>query len=143
MKKNKIIKKLLKLPVLTILLFLLLPGFISAQGLVPCGGTDRPPCELCHFFVLFDKIINFVWFTIVPPVAILMLAIAGVMFFVAAGDPTKLNQAKSIFTSVIMGLIIVYGAWFMINLFFLIIGVADWTGLREGWFKIPFIEACP
>jgi len=108
------------------------------EGFVPCGTKDCP-CQLCDFFVMFDRIVDFVLFKLVPPVATLMLVIGGVMFFAAAGDPGKLSRAKGLLTSVVIGLVIVYGAWLLISAFFMAIGVAEWTGLKEGWFNYP----CP
>jgi len=124
------------------LLFILLVIFLFpltslANGLVPpCGGDGQPPCTLCHLFQMFKNIVDFVLFSIVPPVAVLMLVIGGFMFFFAGGNPGNLSRAKSIITSVVIGLIIVYTAWLIVNTFFAVIGVADWTGLRGGWFKI-------
>lgn len=129
-----------------LLLFLVLTQlflpFPSYSGLVPCGlseddpdqpGDQTVPCTFCHFFKLFENIVDFVLFKIVPPLAMLMLAIGGAMFIIAGGDPRKIGQARSILTAVVLGLFIVYGAWLLINLFFSAIGVADWTGLTTGW----------
>lgn len=110
-------------------------GLADAQGaLVPCGW-EGTPCTFCHFFELFANIVNFVLFKFVPPLAVLMLTIGGAMFFLASGDPGKLQQAKGILTSVAIGLIFIYAAWLLVNLFFMTIGVAEWTGLAGGWFK--------
>ena len=125
--------------ILAVLFFYLMPGQAQAQGLVPCGGPGQDPCYLWNFFVLFDNIIKFVLFKIVPPIAALMLVIGGVLFFAAVDDPAKIDQAKKLFTSVAIGLVIVYGAWLLVSLFFSIIGVMEWTKLEEGWFKIK----CP
>ena len=85
---------------------------------------------------MFESIVDFVMFTLVPIVAVLMIVIGGVMFFLATGNPGALSQAKSVITSTILGLIIVYGAWIIVNMFFAVIGVAIWTGLTTGWFTI-------
>lgn len=118
---------------------LLFPLASLAAGLVPCGGDGELPCQLCHFFVIFDRIVDFIMFTLVPVVAVLMLVIGGVMFFLATGNPGALSQAKSVITATILGLIIVYAAWIIVNTFLVIVGVADWTGLATGWFSID----CP
>ena len=115
-------------------------SFIAVQadeGLVPCGGEGQPSCQLCHVFIMFDRIVDFVMLTLVPPLAALMLVISGVMFFTAAGDPSGLGKARSVLTSVVFGLVIVYGSWLIINSFFLVIGVSQWTGLEKGWFSYP------
>jgi len=155
-------KRLILIIFLFILFFSLIPAQTQA-GLVPCGAAeDDPntrdidesqPCQLCHFFVMFERIIRFLLFDIVPPLAILMIVIGGVMFMFAhfgggeilpggvKGGPTLLGQAKRLMSSVIISLIIIYGAWVIINTFFQIIGVATWEGwsLKEGWWKIE----CP
>lgn len=124
----------------------------DAEGKIICK-TFGKPCQLCHFFVLFDNIIDFLLFKIVPPLAILMIVIAGVMFIFAyfggpemlpgeaKGGPALLGQAKKLLTSVVIGLIIVYAAWLIVNLFFQIIGISTATDnpfreLPQNWWKI-------
>ena len=110
------------------------------EGLVPCG-TPSCPCKLCDFFVMINRIINFVLFRIVPVLAALMIAIGGFMYIAAytgmAGEgPEMLSRAKKVFFTVAIGLLIAYGAWLIVNTFMWFIGVASWTGLREGWWRI-------
>ncbi len=109
-------------------------------GLVPCGGIGCP-CTLCHFTIMFRNIIDFVVFRIVPLLAVLLVMIGGFMYIIAFINPSEggseaLNRAKSLFKSVVVGLFIIYGAWLIINLFFMVIGVNSWTGLEGGWWKI-------
>lgn len=107
------------------------------EGLVPCG-TEGCPCELCDFFVMFERIVNFILFEIVPVLAVLMIAIGGFMLLFAhsGGGSEMVSRAKKLFTSVAIGLLLIYGAWVIVNTFFGIIGVASWTGLKNGWWKI-------
>lgn len=151
---------------------------VCYEGLVPCGSViniynpatgagyengrcvgamwpiqyeqnpDLVRCQLCHFFVMLDGIFDFVIFTLVPIVAVLMLVIGGLMFIAhqfggaellpggTRGGPAFLNQAKKLITSVVIGLIIIFASWVIISAFFAIIGVANWTGLQQGWFTI-------
>lgn len=123
----------------------------TSSGLVPCGGTGQPKCELCHFFVLFKNVVDFLLTRVVPSVAALMLAIGGFMYVFAylspsealpgggKGGPALLTQAKRLITSVILGLLIIFAAWVIVNAFFQMIGVQSWTGLQSGWWKID----CP
>ena len=121
---------------------------VTYEGLVPCGvgktvyvnGTPRVdiPCQFCHFFIMIDGILDFIITTIVPIIAVLMIVIGGIMFFAAAGNPASLASAKKLLTSVIIGLVIIYGAWILVNTFFLVIGVAETdfgTGIKN-WFQI-------
>ena len=108
------------------------------QGLVPCG-TPCCPCQLCHLFVLLDSIVDFVLFKIILPLATLLLVIGGILFIFNAENPENVTKGKAILTSTVIGLIIIFAAWLIINSFVMLIGVSEWTGLREGWFQIE----CP
>jgi len=155
-------KKTTLIILISIFLFLNVQ-FVQAQcpaGLVPCARDcdspdtpwdDSQRCTLCHFFVMFDQIVDFIMLTLVPIVAVLMIVIAGAMFMIhqiggaevfptgTRGGPALISQAKRLLTSVVTGLIIVYAAWIIVNTFLVIIGVAGWTGLATGWFSI----SCP
>lgn len=119
---------------------LFFPLISLAAGLVPCGGPGESPCQLCHLFVLLNNVLNFLIKKITFPIAVLMLVIAGLMYlgaifeFLPGGFET-LSHAKKVLTSVVIGLGIIFFAWIFLNLFFMVIGVAEWTGLRN-WFRI-------
>ncbi len=121
-------------------------------GLVPCGlsvddpdqpGDQTVPCQLCHFFVMLDRWIDTLLKYIVPSLAALMIAIGGGMYIISRGNPEMLGQAKKLFTTVVIGLVIIYGAFLIIGLFLKTIGLADWTydiyhnWWEEGFFEIP------
>ena len=126
--------------------FLLVAHYVSAAGLVPCGGQGEPPCQFCHIFVMLNKIANFVLIKFIPPIATLMLVIGGAMFLTSAGNPSQADQGRKIMTSVIIGLVAIYGAWLIVGLFFQSIGLAAWTtNIYKNWwtqgvFQIP---GCP
>lgn len=112
------------------LILLFLPfiqvGAADLLPLVQCGGLGESACQLCDFFEMLDRIIRFILFDIVPPVAALMIAVGGFMLIYAyagGGGPETISKAKSAFKAVIIGLLIVYGAWLVIDLFFSIISV--------------------
>lgn len=136
--------------VFSVLLFLLGAGDIASArsscpvgGLVPCGGPNCP-CRLCDLFVMASRIVNDILFKIVPALAALMIAIGGLLYVTAfmgiGGEkgkgPEGLSKAKKLIMSVIIGLVIVYGAWLLVNTFFWAIGVQGWTGLQHGWWQI-------
>jgi len=138
---------------------------VTYEGLVPCGKcvnitpaviankTDKEqcgategqptnikyfPCQFCHFFVMFKAIIDFV-LQLVMAIAVLMLVIGGVMFFTAMGNPEKLGTAKNLITSVVWGVVIIFGAWIVINTIFTFIGLSDFALQFTGpgkWFTI-------
>ncbi|MFH1451322.1 MAG: hypothetical protein ABIF89_01805 [bacterium] len=106
------------------------------EGLVPCG-TEGCPCTFCHFFVLFQRVINFIAGASLI-VAVIFFAIAGVYFITAAGSPQSIKTGQNIIKSTAIGIAIILGSWLITNMLLTGIGVADWTGLEE-WFKI----SCP
>jgi len=122
---------------------------VTYDGLVPCGkivdigggATTTIACQFCHFFVMLDAILDFVILNLIFPIAVLMLVIGGLMYVGAIfelmpGGFQTLTQAKQIFSSVAIGLLIILSAWLLINLFFQLIGVASWTGLTQNWWRI-------
>jgi len=126
------------LVIITLISLFLIPNLVVAN-LVPCGGPYEPPCRFCHLFVMLDEIIDFALLYIVFPLATLLIVFSGGTYMFSSGDEKKINEAKSILTSTIVGLIIIFSSWILVNTFMSWIGVAEWTGIREGWFKIP----CP
>jgi hypothetical protein len=121
---------------------------VTYEGLVPCGkkvmvyGVEvEIPCQLCHFFVMIKNVLDFL---LLPPtgvvflVGVLMLVVAGLMFVfgnvMTPGDPKVFTDSRRIMSAAIVGLLIIFGAWLFVNVFFTIIGVAEWTGLRKGVF---------
>jgi hypothetical protein len=65
----------------------------------------------------------------------LLIAIGGFLFVLGAEDPQHIEKAKSIFKSVAIGLFLIFSAWLIVNLFLTLVGVAEWTGLKN-WFQI-------
>lgn len=122
----------------------ILPSSTQAAGLVPCGGTGEPTCGFCHVFVLFNNIVNFL-FRLVPPVAALMLMFAGVKFFMAVDNPGEVKNAQNVIKSVVIGLIIIYGAWAFVGAFLSAIGLATWTeNMFISWWSQGFFQInCP
>ena len=123
-------------------------------GLVPCGLSEDDPgqpgdqtvsCQLCHLFVMMDNWIDGLLFMVVPPLAVLMIAIGGGMYIISQGNPEMLGRAKKLFTSVVIGLLIIYGAFLIIGTFLWAIGLADWTTqIYQNWWKEGFFEIpCP
>ncbi|MBI4123088.1 MAG: hypothetical protein HY458_01850 [Parcubacteria group bacterium] len=128
------------------LLLLSAAPFALAQGLVPCGydidgdgiyDAKTEGCQFCHIFLLVDRILDFILFTFVPAVAVLMVVVGGAYFLFSQGSPANIQRGRDILKSVMFGLLIVYASWLVINLFFVAIGVQEWTGLGGGIFSIP------
>ena len=129
----------MKKSLIIILPFLLLSfSAVQAAGLVPCGGHGEPSCTFCHFFELINNIVRFVMFNLVPVIAVLMLVFGGVMFLFAGAKPEMLMKAKGIITSTVVGLVIVFGAWVIVNTILTKTGIIDTPSILE-WYNID----CP
>ncbi|MBI2038613.1 MAG: hypothetical protein HYT19_01680 [Candidatus Nealsonbacteria bacterium] len=138
--------RVLKILLLALTVIFLVSNFspVKAAGLVPCGGTGEPVCGFCHIFVLFNNIVNFL-FRLVPPAAAFMLMVAGVKFFMAVDNPGEVKNAQNVIKSVIIGLIIIYGAWALVGAFLSAIGLATWTqNIFSSWWSQGLFQInCP
>jgi len=128
-------------------------SYIHYSGLVPCGkqvwlsdslenqnySAVHMPCQFCHLFVMLSAIISFLLTSLVPILAVILLVAGGIMYYLSLGNPEKLSKANKMLQGTIIGLVIIYGAWMIVGLLLTVIGVADWTGLEDGWYTID----CP
>jgi hypothetical protein len=97
---------------------ILLPFISEAQifgALSPtCAGNFGENCEFCNLVSLAQRIINFsVYMGIV--VGTLMFTYAGVLYVTSAPNPGNIEKAHKIFWNVLIGLIIVLGAWLVVD----------------------------
>ena len=116
-------------------------GIVSAAGLVPCGNAGEPACQLCHLWVMFDGVIKFVLYNLVLPGAVLLFAYAGVKLLLSGGNPTKVGEAKNIFTNTVWGLVIIFCSWLIIGTIINTLGSGSQAFQIIGaWNKYP---SCP
>ena len=115
----------------------------EGEGLVPCG-TPCCPCTLCHFFVLFDRIVDFFIAKLVPITAFIMILVGAFMFMFSMDNPAKVSMGRNIIKSVLIGLVIVYGAYTLVGWFLVSIGLADWVEniYRDWWANGTFTIVC-
>ena len=112
-----------KIFLLFTLLFLAVSPVLG-DGLVPCDGWD---CTSDDLTGMVGSIFDLIAFQIVPALAIIGFVIAGIIMITSGGDPAKFNQGKSAMIAIAVGLIIVYLAWAIVELFIETIGGEDWT----------------
>lgn len=90
-------------------------GYSAANtGLVPCNGVD---CQACSAVKLIQNIINFL-IGISIPIAMVLFAWAGVLYFTSATNVENVSHAKAIFRKVFLGFIVVLGAYLMVETVF-------------------------
>jgi hypothetical protein len=95
------------------LLVVFLPQLVSAQagGLVTCAGPD---CDMCDFVNMINGIVDWL-FGFLVLAAVLALMVAGFKLVVSAGNESAMSNAKSMFTNIIIGFVIVLSAWLIVD----------------------------
>ena len=121
---------------LLIILFIAFPVYagIHTGPIVPCGGTGQADCTLCHLWNLGSNIINFISFNLAIPFATILFVAAGIIFLVSGGNEQKVALAKSIFTNVVIGLLIIFTSWLLIDTLFKTIADGSIVG---AWNSFP------
>jgi hypothetical protein len=80
-----------------------------ASQIVPCGQEGNY-CNLCHLVSLAQNLINIGIFITIA-LSAMTFAVAGLKYMSSGGDTGKATEARKMFTSVVIGLIIILGAW--------------------------------
>lgn len=122
-------------------LILIMPAFSLAinTSLVDCGkgtvdatGKITDACDFYALMALVNRVIHFVLFDMVIPIAAIMFAYAGFLMVTAGGEAAGARtKAKSIFTNVVLGLIIAVAAFLIIRTILSILGYnGSWFGFN-------------
>jgi len=105
--------------------FALVEG-ICQPGLIPCARNcnipetpwnERSPCEFKHIFILIYIIINFVLWTAIPLILVILVVITGLIFYFSLLNETAdaISKIKALWRSVGIGLGIIFLAWTIIS----------------------------
>ena len=116
------------LPVFFLIITIAAPLTAGAAGLIPCGAKDKM-CTLADFGCLVDNIVKFLLFKLAAPLAVISFLIGGILMITAAGNQNQLERGKSIFYYTVIGIVIAFGAWLIVNLIL--------QGLLNDKFKNP------
>jgi hypothetical protein len=87
------------------------PGSASGWPLVPGPG----PLQLCELWHMGVHIINFLLFILALPILVIMFLWGGILFLTSTGNPSQIEKAKKLFVAVLIGVIIAFAAWIIIN----------------------------
>ena len=93
-------------------------------------------CTICHIFVMIDGALDFILLKLIPPIGTLLLIFGGISLYQAGANPERLTWSKKFLTSIIIGLLLIYMSWIIINMVFTAMGVSSWVGFGQGWFQI-------
>lgn len=98
----------------------LFPILVLAQGIPPivpenCRGSAATTCGICDIAQLVQNTLNAgIYISIF--LAAILFAYAGWQYMTAGGDPGKAGSAKKIFWTVGVGLVLILGAWLIVDL---------------------------
>ncbi len=115
-----------------------IPSIVSAEdpvpdeGLVPCGTKKHPErCTICHLFVLAQRIIAKLtsWIFVT---AVVVIAIAGVIYIVSVGNQTMTSMAKTAIKSALLGSTIILVAWLTISTIMLAMSLKNEGVSKDG-----------
>lgn len=125
-------KKLFPIIFLSLVLFLI-PG--TALGWCPYTPimAEHDAADILGlraFFEVATRVINAIIFCLVPPIATLMLIIGGVILLLSGGSPETSSLGKKIIFATIVGMVLVYGSWLIINTLLSALGYrGEWTDI--------------
>ena len=113
-------------------------------GLVPCGRetnnpktpwNEREPCQIKHLFLSIKIIIDFLLFRVIPIILVLLTIATGVIFYTSLGEIMTMARVISLWKAAGIGLIIVFFAWTIVNIFLHLIGYN--IGIFGNWYQLP------
>jgi len=111
----------------------IIPAYVTWLPIVPCGEGN--PCTICHLFILLKNITFFVAFSLAPPVAGLLFLYSGILFLVSGGSQERITRARQIIFRTVLGLVLLYSSWLVINLIITTIAVSGFGGVNlEKWY---------
>ena len=95
-------------------MFIVLPVFVTAAGLVPCGGTGEPQCQACDVTKLINNVVA--WLVIILSiVASILIVIAGFKLVTSGGNPAAKTAAKETFINIFIGFLIILASWLLVD----------------------------
>lgn len=99
----------------------------GGTGIVPCGqsssdGSIPCKCEIGHLFLMIGTIYTFIVWYIATPLATLALLIGGIIILASAGNPNAVGMGRKILWTAVIGLVLVFCAWLIVNFILLAIG---------------------
>lgn len=113
MKSKKIIFFVLLLSLIQIV-----PVAVSGDIGIPCAKGTANMCGFNDIFVLINNIVKFFLQVVLLPLAIIIIAYVGFLFLTSGGNEEKRSKAKRIFGHLVIGILMVLGAWLIVYTLF-------------------------
>lgn len=100
-----------KIALFVVFFLTVIPNIVDAAGLVPCEGTE---CSACHFAQMGNTVLQWLIGVLFVVFAI-VAAMGGIGLVTSGGNPEAKNSAKSKLVNALVGLVIVFGAWILVD----------------------------
>ena len=104
----------------------------DSSGLVTCGcapdGSDK--CTITDFFAMLVNIYKFLVTMVATPLAVISILIGGILMMTSAGDPGRMGLGKKILYAAIIGLVLAFCSYMIIN------WVLQAIGFKGNWDNI-------
>ena len=114
-----------------LLLFIIIPAIVDAQGIVPCGNPGEKACTITDFFTLLTNIYSFIIWSIATPLAIIAIIVGAIFMMISGGNPNLMSRGKEILKLAIIGLVLVFGSYLIIDF------ILKTLGFTQNW-QSPF-----
>lgn len=81
-------------------------------------------CTFCDFLQLIQNLLNYIWWLITPIVIVIALIWGGALMFISStqGNVTQAQRGKKIIFNTLIGFVLVFGAWLIIDTVIKILG---------------------
>lgn len=95
------------------------------------------PCDLCQVFGIVARVIKLILYYIIPPMAVVAFLMAGIFFLFGGGNPNQITKGRQILWVTILGILIAYAGWLMVNTVInQLINPDEWKWWQV-WYKVP------
>jgi len=109
-------------------IFFLTPVTSYAE-IVPCGNGESDECSVCDLQTLANEVIEAI-VVIGALLATLLFVNAGILYVLSPSNPGNIAKAHSIFTSTLVGFLIILGSWLIIDVIMdTLTGSDDWKNV--------------
>ncbi len=98
------------------------------DAIIPCDGTPASPCGFPELMILIQRIINYLLFYMVLPIAAILCAYIGFLFVTSGANPGNRQKAKDMIPKFLFGLVIALAAWLIVKVILTTLGYDDSTG---------------
>lgn len=100
-------------------------------GLIPCGGLDCP-CTFCHIFIIINRVVDLLLFTIAPILVSIMVIVGG-FFVMTSRGAGQLRRGKEYIKWAVLGYLLMLIAWVLVNTILSVLDLAEWVGAGDWW----------